>query len=88
VNGTPVDALAAMLLYGFVLCCVVSAALQIVAWSRHGRADVPVSLRALWKPDDYFDEIGRRQIRIARRLLNTGIVLYLCFGLLNLVARG
>lgn len=87
-NGSPLDALAAMLLYGFVICCVVSAALQVVAWSRHGREGAPVSIRALWKPERYFDEIGQRQIRTARLLLNTGIVLYLGFGLLNLVARG
>jgi hypothetical protein len=82
------DVLAAVLLYAFVMCCVVSAALQIVAWSRHGREDAPVSVRALWRPEGHFDEVGLRQIRIARLLLNTGIVAYLGFGLLNLVARG
>jgi hypothetical protein len=86
-NGTLFDTVAAGLLYAFIMCCVVSAALQIVAWSRHGREGAPVSVRALWKPEGYFDEIGLRQIRIARTLLNTGIVAYLLFGLVNIVAR-
>jgi hypothetical protein len=78
--------LATALLFAFVICCTVSAALQIVAWSRHAREGVPVSLRALWKPEGYFDPIGLRQIHLARRLLLLGGVAYLSFGFLNVVA--
>jgi hypothetical protein len=74
------------LLFAFVICCVVSAALQILAWSRHAREGVPVSLRALWKPEGHFDEIGLRQIHLARRLLLVGGVAYLSFGALSVVA--
>jgi hypothetical protein len=70
------------LVFSFIICCVVSAALQIVAWSRHAREGVPVSLKALWKPEGYFDEIGMHQIRIARLLLTVGGVAYLTYGLL------
>jgi hypothetical protein len=73
------------LLLTFVVCCVVSAALQILAWSRHAREGAPVSIRALWKPEGHFDEIGLRQIRIARRLLLLGGVAYLSFGVVNVL---
>jgi hypothetical protein len=78
--------LASTLLFAFIICCTVSAALQVVAWSRHAREGVPVSLRALWKPDGHFDEIGLRQIHIARRLLLVGGMAYLSFGALNVLA--
>jgi hypothetical protein len=86
VSDTLFAFLATMLLFTFIICCVVSAALQILAWSRHARAGVPVSLKALWKPEGYFDEIGLRQIHIARRLLLLGGVAYLSFGALNVAA--
>lgn len=73
-------------LFAFVICCVVSAALQIIAWSRHAREGAPVSLRALWKPEGYFDEIGLRQMQLARRLLLAGGVAYLTFGAANVAA--
>jgi len=73
-------------LSAFVICCVVSAALQIVAWSRHARRGAPVSLRALWKPEGHFDEIGLRQIRLARLLLLVGGVAYLTYGAVNVAA--
>ncbi len=79
--------LTSALFFSFVLCCLVSAVLQILAWSRHAREDAPVSLRALWKPEGYFDEIGRRQIELARRLLTVGGMAYLLFGALLVVAR-
>jgi hypothetical protein len=75
--------LATLLLFTFVVCCVVSAALQIIAWSRHAREGAPVSLRALWKPEGHFDEVGLRQIQLARRLLLVGGIAYLSFGALN-----
>jgi hypothetical protein len=68
------------LLFSFIICCVVSAALQIIAWSRHAREGAPVSLRALWKPEGYFDEIGLHQIRLARLLLTVGVMAYLAYG--------
>ncbi len=70
----------------FIGCCVSSAMLQIVAWTRHAREGVPVSLRALWKPEEHFDEVGVRQITLARSLLTVGGVAYLSFGVLNLAA--
>lgn len=73
-------------LFAFVICCVVSAALQIIAWSRHAREGAPVSLRALWRPEGHFDEIGLRQIHLARRLLLIGGVAYLTYGALNVAA--
>ncbi|CAN5865766.1 hypothetical protein BH20GEM3_BH20GEM3_01790 [soil metagenome] len=68
-----------------VSCCVASALLQIIAWGRHKRPETPVSLRALWKPEGYFDAVGLHQIRLARRLLMVGAAAYLLFGALLLV---
>jgi hypothetical protein len=76
--------LSTALVFSFVICCVVSAALQIIAWSRHALEGVPVTLKALWKPEGYFDEIGLHQIRLARRLLTVGGVAYLTYGMLIL----
>jgi hypothetical protein len=75
------------LVFSFIICCVVSAALQILAWSRHAREGVPVSLRALWRPEGYFDEIGLHQIRLARRLLTVGGCAYLAYGVLLLFTQ-
>lgn len=69
----------------FVVCCLGSASLQILAWTRHARDGVPVSFRTLWKPEEHFDAIGTRQIILARRLLTVGGVAYLTFGFLLLV---
>lgn len=68
----------------FVACCLGSAALQVVAWTRHARQGAPASFRALWRPEEHFDEIGVRQILLARRLLAIGGVAYLSFGFLLL----
>jgi len=73
------------LVFSFIICCVVSAALQILAWSRHSREGMPVTVRALWKPEGYFDEIGMHQIRLARRLLTVGAIAYLGYGLLLII---
>ena len=72
--------------YSFIVCCVVSAALQIFAWSRHSRGLAAPSLKALWRPEGYFDEIGLRQIRLARLLLIVGVVAYLSSGLLHWIS--
>jgi hypothetical protein len=74
------------LLLSFVLCCIGSGVLQVFAWSRHSRDDVPASLRALWNPEPYFDEIGLRQIHVARRLLAVGAAAYLTYGFLLLAS--
>ena len=76
------------LVFSFVICCAVSAALQIVAWSRHSREGAPVTLKALWKPEGYFDEVGIHQILLARRLLNFGGWAYLVYVALFLVSGG
>jgi hypothetical protein len=73
------------LLLTFVVCCVVSAALQILAWSRHAKEGAPVSIRALWRPEGHFDAVGLRQILIARRLLLVGGVAYLTLGLVYVI---
>jgi len=74
--------LSSTLVFSFIICCVVSAVLQIFAWSRHSKAGAPVTIRALWKPEGYFDEVGLHQIRLARRLLTVGGVAYLSYGFL------
>jgi hypothetical protein len=79
--------LANALVFSFIICCVVSAALQILAWSRHSREGMPVTVRALWKPEGFFDEIGLHQIRLARRLLMVGGVAYLLYGGLILMTN-
>lgn len=76
------ELLSTALLLSFVLCCVVSGVLQVFAWSRHSREGAPVSLRALVEPGRYFDEIGCRQMQVARRLLTVGGVAYLSYGVL------
>ena len=84
--STPVALLSTALLFSFVICCVVSAALQIFAWSRHAREGVTVTVRALWRPEGYFDEVGLQQMRLARRLLAVGGWAYLTYGLVLLVS--
>lgn len=74
--------LANALVYSFIICCVVSAALQVIAWSRHAREGAPRSIRALWNPEGYFDHIGLQQMRIARRLLLVGGFAYVAYGAL------
>jgi hypothetical protein len=69
-----------MLVLAFIACCLASAALQLVAWLRHSKQDGPTGFRALWKPEERFDEIGVRQIGLARRLLFVGGVAYLSYG--------
>ena len=64
----------------FIICCLVSFVLQMIAWSRHARADQSANLRAFLKPEEYLDEIGVRQMRLARTLLMLGTCAYLAFG--------
>lgn len=85
--NTALAVLSTALVLCFVMCCVLSGVLQVLAWSRHAREGAPVSLRALWQPEGYFDEIGLRQILLARRLLAVGGVAYLSYGLLIVVAN-
>lgn len=76
-----------LLFFSFIACCVSSALLQIVAWTRHKREGTPVNLNALWKPEGSFDAVGLYQMRIARRALIVGGVMYLSYALLVLVAQ-
>lgn len=64
------------LLFFFILCCVISGMLQVLAWSRHAREGAGASFRAMLEPSAYFDEIGVRQIHLARRLLLVGAAAY------------
>jgi hypothetical protein len=75
-----------LLFLSFVACCVASAALQVVAWTRHAREGVQVTPRALWKPEGYFDDVGLWQMRIAKRALIIGGVMYLSYGVILLLA--
>lgn len=79
--------MAAGLMGAFVVCCVASALLQVLAWTRHKRPGMQVSLGALWKPDGRFDEVGLRQMLLARRLLVVAGVAYLSYGVLLLVTQ-
>ena len=84
---TLVAVIASSLVFCFVICCLVSAGLQILAWSRHAKEGVPVTVKALWSPEGYFDEIGLRQVLLARRLLTIGGWAYLTYGLLLLASN-
>lgn len=84
--GTLLNVLASSFVFAFVLCCIVSGILQVLAWTRHTRAGAPVTLRALWRPAEYFDEVGLRQITLARRLLTVGGIAYLSYGAMVLAA--
>ena len=66
------------LLLAFYGCFVASAVLQFLAW-RHVRADRGPTVRGVWKPDDYFDATGLRQMRLARWLLIVGGVLFVSY---------
>jgi hypothetical protein len=75
------------LLLTFLACAVASGALQLLAWTRHAREGVPVSVKALWRPHGRFDEIGLRQMLLARTLMVVGIISYLSYGVLLLIAQ-
>lgn len=80
-------ALSAGLFVTFIACCVASAGLQVIAWSRHALPGAAVSFRGLKEPERYFDKVGVYQIRLARRLLTIGGVAYLSVGILMLLDR-
>lgn len=67
--------IAATLLLSFFGCCVASAVLQVVAW-RHVRPGIGPSVKGIYKPDDMLDEIGIRQMKLARWLLIVGAVAF------------
>jgi hypothetical protein len=83
---TAIPLLGTMLFLSFAICCTASALLQVVAWWRHRRGGTPVHVGALWKPEGYFDAVGLQQMRLARRLILIGVVMYLSYGVLMLVA--
>ena len=85
-SGTGLDLLAMAFVLSFVSCCVVSGILQLLAWTRHAREGATPSVRALWRPEEYFDPVGLRQISLARRLLTIGGVAYLSYGVLMVAA--
>jgi hypothetical protein len=85
---SPLALLGTMLFVGFAVCCTASGLLQGVAWWRHRLEGQGVNPSALWKPEGYFDPIGLRQMRLARRLMLVGAVMYLSYGVLILVATG
>jgi hypothetical protein len=76
-----------LLFFSFIACCVASALLQVLAWTRHKREGVPVNPGALWKPEGFFDPIGLYQMKVAKRALIIGGVMYLSYGLLMIVSQ-
>ena len=85
---TFLDTFARLLPFSFVACCVASALLQLVAWTRHKKEGVPINPGAVWKPEGSFDDIGLFQMRLAKRVLIIGIVLWLSYGVLMIVTSG
>jgi hypothetical protein len=81
---TVVQVLAVTLLLSFFGCCVGSAVLQLIAWSRHARPGEGPTVRGLWRPEAFLDPVGARQMRLARRLLVVGGLAYLSYGVLML----
>ena len=80
------SAFSGLLFISFIGCCVGSALLQVVAWTRHAREGAQVSPGALWKPEGHFDDVGLFQMRLAKRALIIGGVAYLSYGVLMLAA--
>jgi len=76
-----------LLFFSFIACCVTSALLQVIAWTRHKREGVPINPGALWKPEGFFDPVGLYQMKIARRALIIGAVMYLSYGLIMLLSQ-
>ena len=85
---TFLDTFARLLPFSFVACCVASALLQVIAWTRHKKEGVPINPGAVWKPEGSFAAIGLHQMRIAKRALIIGGVMYLSYGLLMIVTAG
>jgi hypothetical protein len=83
--STLMKVVAASLLLGFFACCVASALLQLLAW-RHVRPGEGPTVVGVWKPENYFDEIGLRQMKLARWLLITGGVMFVSYVILGRVA--
>jgi len=81
---TPIKVLAVALLLGFFGCCVASALLQLLAW-RHVRPGQGPTVVGVWKPENYFDEVGLRQMKLARWLLITGGVMFVSYVILGRV---
>jgi hypothetical protein len=81
---TAVQVLAVTLLLSFFGCCVGSAVLQLIAWSRHALPGEGPTVRGLWRPEAFLDPVGARQMRLARRLLVVGGLAYLSYGVLML----
>jgi hypothetical protein len=77
----------AVMLVGSLGAATGSTFLQLVAWTRHARPGAAVSPMAVWKPAGHFDEVGLRQMLLARRLLIIGLAGYLSVGVLAVVAR-
>jgi hypothetical protein len=86
--STFLETFARLLPFSFVACCVASALLQVIAWTRHKKEGVPINPGAVWKPEGYFDPIGLFQMRLAKRALIIGAVLYLSYGVMMVMAAG
>ena len=76
-----------LLFFSFIACCVASCLLQVVAWTRHKREGAPVNPGALWRPEGFFDPIGLYQMKIAKRAIIIGGVMYLSYGVIMVLAQ-
>jgi hypothetical protein len=83
--STFLETFARLLPFSFVACCVASALLQVIAWTRHKKEGVAINPAAVWKPEGYFDSVGLFQMRLAKRALVIGAVLYLSWGVMMIV---
>jgi hypothetical protein len=86
--STFLETFARLLPFSFVACCVASALLQVIAWTRHKKEGVAINPAAVWKPEGYFDAVGLFQMRLAKRALVIGAVLYLSWGVMMIVVGG
>jgi hypothetical protein len=82
-----VGAAAAVMMLASLGAATGSTLLQLIAWTRHAREGVSVSPMAVWRPAGHFDEVGLRQMLLARRLLVMGLAGYLSVGVLFVASR-
>jgi hypothetical protein len=68
--------IASTLLLSFFGCCVASAVLQLMAWRHPADAGQGPSVRGVWKPEGRLNEVGMRQMKLARWLLIIGGVAF------------
>ncbi|MBB4634932.1 hypothetical protein [Longimicrobium terrae] len=71
--------LASTLLLSFFGCCVASAFLQLAAWRHPADPAQGPTVAGVWKPEGRLNEIGIRQMKLARLMLILGGVSFVSF---------